>query len=453
MTKYTEGVVGQPESFFPGQAITDVDKTISSLIFRSLFKYDVYGEIKKDLVDKWEISEDGLVYTITIKDDQRWEDGSLITSDDLLYTAYNVPVLQGVGTDKVDDFTVRYILPNKFSPFPSLLTVGVMQKDALETQNKLKPITGGKFRVVDIKRAGPTVREILLYNTKDKDDIRKLSFRFYANEDELRAAAQLGEINGFTSTQDLKLEGFTRYRFPLQGVYYALLFNLRNDVYNDLVLRTKLRNSLPISDLVHKYGVLVQGPISKSQFTDESINFDHFDKDLIEETLYQKVTLTVPDIPKHIELAKSIKNTWHSKFNLDVTIKKVNPDKIIDEVIKDRDFEVLLYGQEVGRDPDRYVYWHSTQKEHPNLNLTGFEHVRADRALEEGRNESESTERRLHYSEFQKVVDEHIPTIFLYHPFVNYYISDYIDGVGEKYTFNMFDRFLDFSNWKRIRTN
>ena len=144
---------------------------------------------------------------------------------------------------------------------------------------------------------------------------------------------------------------------------------------------------------------------------------------------------------------------WKSKFNLDIEIIKIAPEKIVNEVITTRDYDVLLYGQEVGRDPDRYVYWHSTQSEAPNLNITGFKHVRADRALEEGRNVTDFSERKVHYSEFQSVMEEQVPAIFLYHPYVKYYVNESYEGLGEKFTFTLADRFLDFSNWKRIETN
>jgi peptide/nickel transport system substrate-binding protein len=119
-------------------------------------------------------------------------------------------------------------------------------------------------------------------------------------------------------------------------------------------------------------------------------------------------------------------------------------------VVQTRNFEILFYGQEIGRDPDRYVNWHSTQKDPPGLNLSSFDHVRSDRALEEGRKEVDNDKRITHYNEFQKVIAEQVPVIFLYHPYAKYYVSKYIEGIGDKYTFTLTDRFLDFSNWKRF---
>lgn len=448
MTSFTEGVVGQPESFLPHQAVNQRDKTISNLIYRGLFKYDIYGSLEPDLAEKWEVSEDGLVYTITLKDNQLWSDGSKITSDDIIYTAFKTPVLLEVATDKVDDKTVRFTLPNKFAPFRSLLTTGIMKSNTEEEQNKLKPVSNGQFKVVSVTKSGPLVKEVTLYNRKDHANIKKFSFRYYANEEELVIAAKLGEINAFLADEDYSLSNFKNYKFPIQNVYYSLIFNLRSDKLSDIEFRTKLRSSLPVLELITKDGIPVEGPISKSEYTKESIKSTYYKENMAEEVINRKFTIKVPDIKKHKRLVKQIENIWEDKFNLAIEVEAINPNKILDEVIKPRDFEVLFYGQQVGMDPDRYVHWHSTQTDSPGLNISGFTQVRADRALEEGRNTTEKSERITHYNEFQDVIEEQVPVIFLYHPFKNYYVNKNVEGIGEKYTFNLGDRFLDFSNWK-----
>jgi peptide/nickel transport system substrate-binding protein len=161
----------------------------------------------------------------------------------------------------------------------------------------------------------------------------------------------------------------------------------------------------------------------------------------------------VPKIKAQRDLAEQIKAIWEDKLDIKVEVNEIDPSEFAEKVINSRDFEVALYGQEIGRDPDRYVNWHSTQKDAPGLNISGFEQVRADRALEEGRNEIDNEKRIVHYNEFQKVIEDQVPAIFLYHPFVKYYVTKYFEGIGEKYTFTPTDRFLDFNNWKRIITN
>ena len=445
-TNYVEGVIGQPRSFLPHQTQTQTDKTISSLIYRGLFKYDIYGSLVPDLADSWIISDDGIIYTIKMKEGQTWTDGSPITSDDLIYTSFKSPELFGVATDKVDDLTVRYILPNKFSPFLSLFTKGIMKINSEEEQNPLKPISNGAFKILSVEESGPIYKQIILLNLDQSQEIRKLIFKYYPNEEEVVTAARLGEIDGFISSQDYEFENFEERNFPLQSVYYAIYFNLKNENFKDVEFRKKLRKALHVQEIAYDKGISAIGPISRNVFTDKKTGGDYYDKDY-KENLQNALTITVPDVKSLIEVAQRIKAFWEEKLNMDIKIKTVDPDRFEKEIIETRNFEVLLYGQEIGRDPDRYVNWHSTQKDPPGLNLSGFEQVRADRALEEGRNEIDNDKRLTHYSEFQKVVDEQVPAIFLYHPHIKYYMNKYIKGIGDKYTFTAADRFLDFGVW------
>jgi peptide/nickel transport system substrate-binding protein len=279
-------------------------------------------------------------------------------------------------------------------------------------------------------------------------------FRYYSNEDELVTAAKLGEIDGFTTPELHEgLDNFSNYKFPLQGIYYALYFNLRIDKFKDIYLRQKLEKVLPIEKIITDRGIGVEGPISRSLFTSRQLVFYKYEEKFQDNLPTTEITLTIPDTESHYKFAKLLKSIWEDKLNIKVNITKIPASEMLTKVIEPRNFEILLYGQEVGRDPDRYVNWHSAQKEYPGLNLSGFEHVRADRALEEGRNELSNEVRVKHYNEFQRVINEQTPAIFLYHPYVNYYISKYIKGIGDKYTFIPYDRFLDFFNWKRIETN
>lgn len=449
-SRFTEGIIEQPRSFLPTQARNQTEKTISSLIFRGLFKHDIYGTAIPDLADTWEVSEDGLVYTIKLKEHQYWSDGKKITSDDLIYTSFKSEDLTGVATDKVDDLTVRFTLPNKYAPFLSLLTIGIMPSNAEEELNPLLPVSSGDFRVVRVERGGDLVKKIILANTSSESSIKKLVFKFYSNDDELITAAKLGEIDAFSLggvTKEVK--NFVDYKFPVQGIYYSLYFNLRDEKFEDVEFRQKLEKVLPIGSLISEDGISVLGPISRTLFTDRAINFDKYDEDFKEDLENKMVEITVPDVKNHVDLVEHVKDIWESKLNLDVKINKVDPDTIIKDIIEPRTFEVLFYGQEVGRDPDRYVLWHSAQKNPPGLNITGFEQIRADRALEEGRNELENENRLTHYNEFQKVVVENVPAIFLYHPYSHYYVTQNITGIGEKYTFTFADRFLDFNLWKK----
>jgi peptide/nickel transport system substrate-binding protein len=450
---YIEGVLGQPSSFYPGQISNQTDKTISSLVYRGLFKYDIFGTTIPDLAETWSISVDGLTYTIKIKDKQYWTNGKKISADDLIYTSFMVSDLSGVATDRIDDLTVRYTLPNKYAPFLSLLTVGVMPANSLEKGSALVPITSGDYRIARIDKSGNLIKQLVLITQSNKYAVKKIVFRYYSNEDELVSAAKIGEIDAFLSNKVYDIQNFKDRKYPIQGIYYALFFNTRLDKFKDYTLRQKLEKVLPISKFTVDLGILTQGAISRSLFTNKNIPIDKYDEKYTGDLSNLDFVVTIPDLPEHQVVADMVTKNWEDKLGIITEVKKVDPENIVKEVIEPRNFEVLLYGQEVGRDPDRYVLWHSSQKDRPGLNISDFEQIRADRALEEGRNELNNDKRLVHYSEFQKTVSEQVPAIFLYHPYVHFYVSKYIEGIGDKYTFSQGDRFLDMNNWTRILTN
>lgn len=449
VSSYSEGVVGQPNSFIPVSTVTDTDKAISKLIYRGLFKYDIYGEIIPDLAESWQVSDGGVVYTIKIRENQKWFDGSTITADDLIYTSYSVENLKGVATDKVDDRTVRYTLPNSFSPFLSLMTVGIMKQGSIEKDNVLKPTSSGPFHVVRVEKEGQIIKKVVLYNPEAKN-IKKLVFKFYQYTADLALAAKLAEIHAYLQPRDTdfrEIEGFTTYKYPIQSVYYSLFFNLRNDKFSKPEDREKFITSAPIQDLVQNLGIPVEGAVSKSPYTSENYKQDRYNEKLSYDLSPLAFTITIPEGTINKELVKNISKYWEQNLKVKIDLQEVSPENIRKDVIEPRNFEILLYGQEIGRDPDRYINWHSTQVNAPGLNLSGLNQVRADRALEEGRKAINFEDRLTHYNEFQKVIYEQNPAVFLYHPYMTYVVSKRVKGVGDKYTFTPVDRFLDFENW------
>src|SRR6266851_5802325 len=52
------------------------------MIYDTLFAMDAKGEIKPQMVDKYDVSKDRLTYTITLRDGLLWHDGKPVTSED-----------------------------------------------------------------------------------------------------------------------------------------------------------------------------------------------------------------------------------------------------------------------------------------------------------------------------------------------------------------------------------
>lgn len=446
---YVEGLVGQPTGFTPQLASNDIDRSINRIVYRSLFNYDSDGKITADLADFWEMSVDGLSYTVRLKSDQKWQDGKTITANDILYTVASYRKLSGIATDRLDNRTVRFTLPNKFSPFLDLLTVPLLPEHKGDNNSRWLPVGSGTYRIVRVNRDSALIKSVVLEGNSVSLEIPRIVFKFYTSEADLETAARLGEINGFyEKSGSSSYKGFSKYTKTEKNRYYALFYNLRREELKDVNVRAaltaKLKTQVVLMEGLGNNFVAASGPLSLNSYVVGGLEYASVSsKDY---KLPSNLDLAIADTETNRKIAERIKEAWE-KGGITVTILAYSADKLADEILPDRNFDVLIYGQEVSTDPDRYVLWHSTQKNFPGLNLTGLSNVRSDKALEEGRAVYGFDERYKHYSMFQKALMSEVPAVFLYHPVFNYYLRSNLINVDLKNFALPEDRFSSLSRW------
>ncbi|MCX6784150.1 MAG: ABC transporter substrate-binding protein [candidate division WWE3 bacterium] len=446
---YVEGVTEQPTGFVPVATSNDIDRTVQKIIYRSLFKYDVTGTIIPDLADYWEVSADGLTYTVRIKASQRWQDGKSLSANDIIYTASNSRELTGVATDRLDSRTVRFTLPNKFSPFYDLLTIPVLPAHLEGHNDKWLPVGSSNYRVIRVDRDRGLIKDVILQGNSPSLAITRVEFKFYDSEKDLETAAKLGEVNAFSEKEDqFSYNNYTKISIPEKNRYYALFFNTRDKKLADVSVRAKLASGLSVSGILKNvFGdnfVATTGPLSLNKFARGDLDYAAPDSKKLE--LPKELRLAIVGNSVNIKIANEVSAAW-KLLSVKVKINVYTIEQFNSEVIGKRDFDVLLFGQEVSSDPDRYVLWHSSQANFPGLNLSGIANSRIDKALEEGRKEKAADIRQKHYSIFQKAVMDEVPAIFLYHPIFNYYVRDNLNGLDLKNFSLPSDRFLSLSNW------
>lgn len=80
----------EPDGLDPG--ITDNTFAIPFLynLFEGLVTYDSTNQLVPGQAEKWVISDDGLVYTFTLRDDLKWSDGTAMNANDYLYSLKRV---------------------------------------------------------------------------------------------------------------------------------------------------------------------------------------------------------------------------------------------------------------------------------------------------------------------------------------------------------------------------
>jgi len=127
---------------------------------------------------------------------------------------------------------------------------------------------------------------------------------------------------------------------------------------------------------------------------------------------------------------------------------KFIPSKDISrEVLKVRSYDILLYGEIIGSDPDQYPFWHSSQVDFPGLNLARYQNDDVDEILVNARESSDDNKVVEFYKKFQDLILEDRPAIFLYMPTYTYATVDKVKGFDVTRISNPADRFADVTTW------
>ncbi len=165
-----------------------------------------------------------------------------------------------------------------------------------------------------------------------------------------------------------------------------------------------------------------------------------------EETLALRISLTTVNQPLLIETAEQLKNQW-KKLGVELEIKALDIAFLEQEIIKTRNYEMLLFGNVLGAIPDPFPFWHSTQKKDPGLNLALYENRKADELLERARQTLDEKERKKALEEFQNILIEDSPAIFLFNPAFLYFVSEEIKGISTGIITDPSKRFSEIENW------
>ena len=485
---YIEALVGYPKNINPLYASSrEVDSDISSLIYSSLFQYNEGGVLENDLVDIFEIKNEGREYLIKIKENVHWHDGSDLTTDDIVFTFnlikdenYRSPLrnsLVGVEVEKIDNVFVKFTLTEAYSPFPTLLTFGILPKSLWENNSpdsislsdlNLKAVGSGPFKFKSIvKTKGGDIKEYVLESNNDYYKqgayLKTIKFIFYPTKQEAVKALNDKQVLGlsglsYNEQSELLAKNSLQIRSLIEPQNINLFFNENNNEFlKDKKIRLALSKAINKEELVTEIFNNIYRPIN-SLFLAETLlkkdkNFvsNYSPKESIEFVGDKEISLslTVVDVGSNLAVAEKIKSYWES-VGVKTEIKIINGEQITD-VIKNRDFQVLLYGQDVGGDPDVYAFWHSSQIG-SGLNLAGYNNEELDQLLIKARTESDYQLRVEDYKKIEELINNEVAVIFLYAPAYLYVQSNDVRGFSTSVIVNPSDRFNNVENW-HIKTN
>ena len=144
----------EPETLDPTQGWGHGNAPI---VQSTLVRYTADLTFENDLATDYTLSEDGLVWTFTLRDDAYFTDGEKLTAEDVAFTLETAKAAQGSvdltymeQAEAVDEHTVVITLKQPTSIFlNTLASVGIVPEHAYSDDYGRNPIGSGPYKLVE----------------------------------------------------------------------------------------------------------------------------------------------------------------------------------------------------------------------------------------------------------------------------------------------------------------
>lgn len=475
----TEGMVGVPRYINPILASTDSEKDLTKLIFSGLLKKDIYGNLINDLADEILESEDKLTYTVYLNPEAKFHDGVKVTADDIIFTLnkvqdkkLNSPIainFEGVSAEKIDDLTLAFHLKTPFYHFKESLTFGVLPRHLLEhfsteefafSEFNIQPVGSGPFKIDSIIKKSNIASKYSLVANKDylggRPYLDNIDINIYQNTEDILSALNDGRINstaylGYSSLERVDQSKRNTLSRNLTTIY-SLSFNPnKNELLADKSVRSYLAKSIDKQEIINS---VFGGYVTKKDFFfGDSTAINDSELKNLEKLEGKTLNITTTDLIDLKQVTEKIADSWRAQgVEVNVIVYSVSN---LAEVIKDRDFEILVFGSIIERDTDLYAYWHSGQRTYPGLNITNYTSTAMDKNLESLRQDF-SEERATILNKINEELIKEMPAVPLYSNNLNYVVTnkDLATQLDQALPTNLLDkseRFVNVKEWFKYK--
>lgn len=499
----TEGIIGTPRFINPVLAFTKADQDVTALVYSGLMRIDENGELVPDLAEDISIAEDNRTYTITVRRDAQFHDGTPLTARDVVYTLQLIqdPDLKSplrgnwsdVSITEIDEYALSLTLAEPYAPFMENLTIGIMPAHAWSSlpveqlpfsQLNTEPIGAGPYQITDSERdtSGLITKYTLQAapNHHEPPNISEISLQFFQNESALLEALRNNTIDStaYLATSQLPdlNDSHTIISEPLPRLFGIFFNQNRSTVLLDSAVRKALATAIDrdsiITDVVDGYGVPTATPLPGHLYAVESdvsatsgtttgpeaarsILSDAgwtqneaglWEKTIDENTVTLEITIRTSNTPVFASMVDNIATSWEAA-GIAVATEQFEQTGLVQSVIRPRDFEVLLFGLDMNRSYDLYPFWHSSQQDDPGLNIAQYANVEVDDLLDSAHETQDNQERAALLTEASNIIADETPAIMLFQPEFTYVTRPNVTVTPFSNLARPADRFSTIPSW------
>lgn len=479
---YTEATLGKVNSLNPLFATTSSEKVLSRLMFATISEIDYSGHVGLGLAKSIVPDETGKIWTVELKPNLKWSDGVAITPEDVVFT---VELLQSTAINstytgsfagvkvRTEGSKIIFELPSVYPDFNTALNVPVLPRhvlkdvapaNLLEHAFSSNPVTSGPFTFNAAQSINAADRIIYLSGNSAYFDgepmLDSFAVRTFSSTDDIITAISTGEVTAtaeLSPLDDSKITGdivYEKQTAIANGVFAFL--NTTSSALKEVAVRQAIQSGVNFEELRdHLDGELpLEYPILSSQIRlNQYPEIPQYDLAKAKATILEHATareLRVATISTGYlpELARAMSKQLE-ELGFAVTVDVYDPgQEFLVNVIRPRNYDILIYEVELGADPDLFAYYHSSQASVSGLNLSNYHNAMADDAILAARSTMDEALRMAKYESFLRYWVEEVPAIGIYQANLTYYFNKNVRTFSEddRLVFPT-DRFSDVKYW------
>ncbi|SDO51946.1 glutathione ABC transporter substrate-binding protein [Alkalicoccus daliensis] len=437
-------------------------------IFETLISQNEEAELEPLLATEWEATEDN-VWTVQLREDVTFHDGSDFTADDVKATFDRV-LDEDVASERaflyemveevvvVDDYTVEFHTEYPFAPFPShlahtggsIMSAEVIEEDYAAMEDGGQPgdylnenPIGTSF--FQFEEWSPGTEIVLSRNDDywgDTAGVEQVTFRVSPEgltrigELETGAADIIYPVSPSDTSRIEETDGIHMYEQESLSLAY-IGFNMQKEPLDDQQVRQALSMAINKDDLIE--GVYegaatpAVGPIGEQVFgfSDEIDALDYDPEraqELLAEAGYEDgfdTTIWTNDSDERIAVAELVQAQL-SVIGVNAEIEVLEWGAYLDNTAAGEHDMFILGWVTVTADADygMYALFHSEQQGAAG-NRSFMDNAELDEILDEARREPDEATREDLYEQAMEILVEEAPMLYLYH-------TDYLVGVRDE---------------------
>lgn len=428
------------DSLDPHKAVAAGTKEVYFNLFEGLVKPDSDGNLIPAVASEYHASDDGMVYTFTLRDGIKFHDGNPVTVEDIKYsidkcadTSNGEPLIAAFSNIEsvniLDEKTVEIRLKEANTEFDAELanaTAAIIP--ASNPDPDTNPIGTGPYKYVSRSPQENFIMEKFDDYWGEGAHIKNVTFKVCANTDSIVMDLEGGSIDMFarvTSTQAAELSDQFDVLEGTMNLVQALYLNNGTEPFNDIRVRQALCYAIDANEIMDFVSDGKGTEIGSSMFP----AFGKYYMDELKDTYNQDLekakallaeagygdglsfTITVPsNYQQHIDTAQVLVEEFKA-IGVDAQIQLIEWDSWLSDVYAGRNYQSTVVGVDASSLTARALL-DRFDSAAPN-NFINFNSPAYDEALHHAIASTDDEKKTEYYKACEKILAEEAANVYI----------------------------------------